>query len=100
MKIVIQEDGGRKIKLHIPLWKSFAGIVARILCSDKAKNIDYGVDEGDVPLIQTNVNQENTPSRKEVKKFFADAIEILKNHKGLELVEAIDSDGDYVKITL
>ena len=40
------------------------------------------------------------PSRKEVKKFFADAIEILKNHKGLELVEAIDSDGDYVKITL
>ena len=100
MKIVIQEEGGRKIKLHIPLWKSCAGIVARILCSDKAKNIDYGVDEGDVPLIQTNVNQEKMPSRKEVKKFFADAIGILKSHKGLELVEAIDSDGDYVKITL
>ena len=100
MKIVIQEEGGRKIKLHIPLWKSCAGIVARILCSDKAKDIDYGVDEGDVPLIQPNVNQEKTPSRKEVKKFFADAIEILKSHKGLELVEAIDSDGDYVKITL
>lgn len=40
------------------------------------------------------------PSRKEVKKFLVEAIGILKNHKRLELVEAIDSDGDYVKITL
>ena len=99
MKVVIKEKDGIKIKLHIPFWKSFAGIGARIICSNRGKNSNV-IDECAGDEIEEYIDKDDLPSREEMKKFLSQAIEILKQYKGLELLEVLDSDGDYVKITL
>jgi guanylate kinase len=82
--------------LYIPLWKSFAGIGASVLC--KGKNLT--IDEDSAEEIEDYIDKENQPTKKEMKKFLAEAIEVLKHHKGLELVEVEDAEGTHVKITL
>ena len=99
MKILIREGGGKKRKLSIPLLKSFAGIAASVMCSNKSKMEEW-VDNEDMSAIRAYTEQENLPSKKEVRAFLTKAIEILKRHKGLELVEVEDGKGDYVRITL
>ena len=120
MKIEIAEEGGKKKTLYIPLFKPMAGIVAwamnknrknfldhinsidskKYLTEDEIEDEDESEDmkEEDINSMQEHVD--NLPSKKELKEFFSKSIEILKEHKGLVLVEVADSDGDYVKITL
>ena len=105
MKIEIAEAGGKKRTLHIPLFKPMAGIVAWAMENNKEKFIGYVNDEKDEEDIKVGIGAMEEqfvklPSKKEIKAFFAEAIAILKQHKGLVLVEVEDHDGDYVKITL
>ena len=98
MKIAVASESGRKIKLYIPLWESFAGIGANFLCGGMNKWLSYA----DIDSVEMGIdeNEANMPSKKELKRFLKEAMAILKNHKGLVLVEVQDHDGDYVKITL
>ena len=105
MKIEIAEAGGKKRTLHIPLFKPMAGIVAWAMNKNRQNFLGYVNEESDEEEnkigIDTSQEQlDNLPSKKEIKAFFAEAIAILKQHKGLVLVEVEDHDGDYVKITL
>ena len=54
--------------------------------------------EEDIHYMQEHVD--NLPAKKELKEFFSKSIEILKEHKGLVLVEVADHEGDHIKITL
>ena len=124
MKIEIAGEGGKKKTLYIPLFKPMAGIVAWAMNKNRKNFLDHinsidskehltedeieddeieddeieDMDEEDINSMQEHVD--NLPSKKELKEFFSKSIEILKEHKGLVLVEVADSDGDYVKITL
>ncbi|MBR7162729.1 MAG: hypothetical protein IKD35_02015 [Clostridia bacterium] len=116
MKIEIAEEGGKKKTLYIPLFKPMAGIVAWAMNKNRKNFLDHinsidskkhltedeieieDMKEEDINSMQEHVD--NLPSKKELKEFFSKSIEILKEHKGLVLVEVADSDGDYVKITL
>ena len=126
MKIEIAEEGGKKKTLYIPLFKPMAGIVAwamnknrknfldhinsidskKHLTEDEIEDDDEIEDEDEIEdMKEEDINSmqehvDNLPSKKELKEFFSKSIEILKEHKGLVLVEVADSDGDYVKITL
>lgn len=105
MKIEIAEAGGKKRTLHIPLFKSMAGIVAWAMENNKKNFIGYVNDEKDEEDIKVGIGATeeqfvNLPSKKEIKAFFAEAIGILKGYKGLVLVEVDDHEGDYVKIIL
>ena len=101
MKIEIAEEGGKKKTLYIPLFKPMAGIVAWAMNKNRKKFLGY-VNEEEIKIgIDTSQEQlDNLPSKKELKEFFSKSIEILKEHKGLVLVEVADHDGDYIKITL
>ena len=116
MKIEIAGEGGKKKTLYIPLFKPMAGIVAWAMNKNRKNFLDHinsidskkhltedeieieDMKEEDINSMQEHVD--NLPSKKELKEFFSKSIEILKEHKGLVLVEVADSDGDYVKITL
>lgn len=105
MKIEIAEAGGKKRTLHIPLFKPMAGIVAWAMNKNRQNFLGYVNEESDEEEnkigIDTSQEQlDNLPSKKELKEFFSKSIEILKEHKGLVLVEVADHDGDYIKITL
>ena len=98
MKIEIAPESGRKIKLYIPLWESLAGIGAKVMCGGMNKWLSYAdIDDIEIGIEE---NASNMPSKKELKGFLKESISILKNHKGLELVEVEDHDGDCIKITL
>ena len=124
MKIEIAGEGGKKKTLYIPLFKPMAGIVAWAMNKNRKNFLDHinsidskehltedeieddeieddeieDMDEEDINSMQEHVD--NLPSKKELKEFFSKSIEILKEHKGLVLVEVADSGGDHVKITL
>ena len=126
MKIEIAEEGGKKKTLYIPLFKPMAGIVAWAMnknrknfldhinsidskeksAEDKIEYEDEIVDDDEIENMEEegiNSMQEhvdNLPSKKELKEFFSKSIEILKEHKGLVLVEVADHEGDHIKITL
>ena len=113
MKIEIAEASGKKRTLHIPLFKSMAGIVAWAMDKNKQKFLDQ-INSDDIKeqlpedveedcqedIAELKEQIDNLPSKKELKNFFAKSIGILKEHKGLVLVEVADSGGDHVKITL
>ena len=101
MKIEIAGEGGKKKTLYIPLFKPMAGIVAWAMNKNRKNFLGY-VNEEEIKIgIDTSKEQlDNLPSKKELKEFFSKSIEILKEHKGLVLVEVADHDGDYIKITL
>ena len=101
MKIEIAEEGGKKKTLYIPLFKPMAGIVAWAMNKNRKNFLGY-VNEEEIKIgIDTSQEQlDNLPSKKELKEFFSKSIEILKEHKGLVLVEVADHDGDYIKIIL
>ena len=101
MKIEIAGEGGKKKTLYIPLFKPMAGIVAWAMNKNRQNFLGY-VNEEEIKIgIDTSQEQlDNLPSKKELKEFFSKSIEILKEHKGLVLVEVEDHDGDYIKITL
>lgn len=101
MKIEIAEAGGKKKTLYIPLFKPMAGIVAWAMNKNRKNFLGY-VNEEEIKIgIDTSQEQlDNLPSKKELKEFFSKSIEILKEHKGLVLVEVADHDGDYIKIIL
>ena len=105
MKIEIAEAGGKKRTLHIPLFKPMAGIVAWAMNKNRQSFLGYVNEESDEEeneiVIDTSQEQlDNLPSKKEIKAFFAEAIAILKQHKGIVFVEVADHDGDHIKITL
>ena len=60
------------------------------------------VNEEEIKIgIDTSQEQlDNLPSKKELKNFLSKGIGILKEHKGLVLVEVADHEGDHIKITL
>ena len=116
MKIEIAGEGGKKKTLYIPLFKPMAGIVAWAMNKNRQNFLDHinstdikehltededeieDMEEEGINAMQEHVD--NLPSKKELKEFFSKSIEILKEHKGLVLVEVADSGGDHVKITL
>ena len=114
MKIEIAEAGGKKKTLYIPLFKPMAGIVAWAMNKNRKNFLDHinsndfkeHLTEDEVEdMVEEGINAmqehiDNLPSKKELKEFFSKSIEILKEHKGLVLVEVADHEGDYVKITL
>ena len=101
MKIEVAPESGKKRTIHVPLTKSLAGLVAWAMNKNRKNFLGY-VNEEEIKIgIDTSQEQlDNLPSKKELKEFFSKSIEILKEHKGLVLVEVADHDGDYIKITL
>ena len=47
-----------------------------------------------------DVDEDCRPSKKEVKHLAKEAVKILKEHKGLVLVDVESDDGETVKITI
>ena len=101
MKIEVAPESGKKRTIHVPLTKSLAGIVAWAMNKNRQNFLGY-VNEEEIKIgIDTSQEQlDNLPSKKELKNFLSKGIGILKEHKGLELVEVADHDGDHIKITL
>lgn len=81
MKIAIKNENGKKINIRIPLFKSMAGIGAKIIFSQN--------NDEDIGLTKA-----------EQRDITAKAIEILKEHKGLVLVDIECDDDAGVKITI
>ena len=114
MKIEIAGEGSKKKTLYIPLFKSMAGIVAWAMNKNRQNFLDH-INSNDLKehltedevedMVEEGINTmqehiDNLPSKKELKEFFSKSIEILKEHKGLVLVEVADHEGDHIKITL
>ena len=101
MKIEVAPESGKKKTIHVPLTKSLAGLVAWAMNKNRQNFLGY-VNEEEIKIgIDTSQEQlDNLPSKKELKNFLSKSIGILKEHKGLVLVEVEDHDGDYIKITL
>ena len=105
MKIEIAPESGKKRTIHVPLTKSLSGIVAWAMNKNRQNFLGYVKEESDEEEIKIGIDTsqeqlDNLPSKKELKEFFSKSIEIIKEHKGLVLVEVADHDGDYIKITL
>ena len=105
MKIEIAGEGGKKKTLYIPLFKPMAGIVAWAMNKNRKNFLGYINEESDEEEIKIGIDTsqeqlDKLPSKKELKNFLSKGIGILKEHKGLVLVEVADHDGDYIKITL
>ena len=90
MKIEIVDEDGKKIKLHVPLFRGMAGIAAGAI----HKYTKVGLKQ------EKQEASEKQPNKKEIKHFLSAAIGILKKHKGLVLVEVEDHGGEHVKITI
>lgn len=101
MKIEVAPESGKKRTIHVPLTKSLAGLVAWAMNKNRQNFLGY-VNEEEIKIgIDTSQEKlDNLPSKKELKEFFSKSIEILKEHKGLVLVEVADHEGDHIKITL
>ena len=114
MKIEIAPESGKKRTIHVPLTKSLSGIVAWAMNKNRQNFLDH-INSNDVKehltedevedMVEEGINAmqehiDNLPSKKELKEFFSKSIEILKEHKGLVLVEVADHEGDHIKITL
>ena len=81
MKIVIQNQDGNPITIRIPLLKFSTKLI--------------------IDSIINNMEEENVPSKRETKKLINDAVDILKEFKGLEIVNAqVEEDGRKITITI
>ena len=80
MKIVIQNQDGNPITIRIPLLKFSTKLI--------------------IDSIINNMEEENAPSKRETKKLIKDAVDILKEFKGLEIVNAQEEDGRKITITI
>ena len=105
MKIEIAPESGKKRTIHVPLTKSLAGIVAWAMNKNRQNFLGYVKEESDEEEIKIGIDTsqeqlDNLPSKKELKNFLSKSIGILKEHKGLVLVEVADHEGDHIKITL
>ena len=81
MKIVIQNQDGIPITIRIPLLKFSTKLI--------------------IDSIINNMEEENAPSKRETKKLINDAVDILKEFKGLEIVNVqVEEDGRKITITI
>lgn len=80
MKIVIQNQDGNPITIRIPLLKFSTKLI--------------------IDSIINNMEEENAPSKRETKKLINDAVDILKEFKGLEIVNAQENEGRKITITI
>lgn len=81
MKIVIQNQDGNPTTIRIPLLKFSTKLI--------------------IDSIINNMEEENAPSKRETKKLINDAVDILKEFKGLEIVNAqVEEDGRKITITI
>lgn len=80
MKIVIQNQDGNPITIRIPLLKFSTKLI--------------------IDSIINNMEEENAPSKRETKKLINDAVDILKEFQGLEIVNAQENEGRKITITI
>ena len=80
MKIVIQNQDGNPITIRIPLLKFSTKLI--------------------IDSIINNMEEENAPTKKETAKLINDAVDILKEFKGLEIVNAQENEGRKITITI
>ena len=81
MKIVIQNQDGNPTTIRIPLLKFSTKLI--------------------IDSIINNMEEKNAPSKRETKKLIKDAVDILKEFKGLEIVNAqVEEDGRKITITI
>lgn len=84
MRIYIKEKEGKTIRIPLPLW------VLKLGCNEK--------------IISFAMKHTPEKDRKYVEgidfQAFKEGIDILKNYKGLKIVDIKDSDGTEVSITV
>lgn len=80
MKIVIQNQDGNPITIRIPLLKLSTKLI--------------------IDSIINNMEEENAPSKKETKNLINDAVDILKEFKGLEIVSIQENEGWKITIAI
>lgn len=80
MKIVIQNQDGNPKTIRIPLLKFSTKLI--------------------IDSIINNMEEENAPSKRDTKKLINDAVDILKEFKGLEIVNAQENEGRKITITI
>ena len=80
MKIVIQNQDGNPITIRIPLLKLSTKLI--------------------IDSIINNKKEENATSKKETKNLINDAVDILKEFKGLEIVNVQENEGWKITITI
>lgn len=80
MKIVIQNQDGNPITIRIPLLKLSTKLI--------------------IDSIINNKKEENAPSKRETKNLINDAVDILKEFKGLEIVNVQENEGWKITITI
>ena len=80
MKIVIQNQDGNPITIRIPLLKLSTKLI--------------------IDSIINNMEEENAPSKRETKNLINDAVDILKEFKGLEIVSIQENEGKKITIAI
>lgn len=80
MKIVIQNQDGNPITIRIPLLKLSTKLI--------------------IDSIINNMEEENAPSKRETKNLINDAVDILKEFKGLEIVNIQENEGRKITIAI
>lgn len=80
MKIVIQNQDGNPMTIRIPLLKLSTKLI--------------------IDSIINNMEEENAPSKRETKNLINDAVDILKEFKGLEIVSIQENEGRKITIAI
>lgn len=100
MKIEVFDEGKRVINLIFPTAVLFNSLTAKITAKMIDKTVNGKAEEVDVDLQELTEISRNIPDSAELSAMCAEIRRFKRRHPDFVLVEAEDSEGDGVKITL
>lgn len=100
MKIEIFDEGKRVINIPFPTTVLFNSLSAKITAKMIGKIVNGKAEEVDVDLRELTEISRHIPDSAELSALCAEIRRFKRRHPGFVLVDAEDSDGDGMKITL
>ena len=100
MKIEVFDEGKRVINLTFPTALLFNPLTAKITAKMIGKTVNGKAEEVDVDLRELTELSRHIPDSAELSALCAEIRRFKRRHPDFVLVEAADSEGDGVKITL
>ena len=100
MRIEVFDEGKRVINLIFPTAVLFNSLTAKITAKMIDKTVNGKAEEMDVDLQELTEISRNIPDSAELSAMYTEIRRFKRRHPDFVLVEATDSEGDGVKITL
>ena len=100
MRIEVFDEGKRVINLIFPTAVLFNSLTAKITAKMIGKTVNGKAEEVDVDLQELTEISRHIPDSAELSAMCAEIRRFKRRHPDFVLVEATDSEGDGVKITL